>query len=109
MSWIYLSISIVLEVLGTTSLKIAADGGKHTTIATIMVAVFYVSSFGVLQFVLKVIPLGTVYAIWAGVGVALMALIGIFFFGDSINTLKVVSIMLVIVGIVGLNLSGISH
>jgi multidrug transporter EmrE-like cation transporter len=53
--------------------------------------------------------LGTLYATWSGLGVALVAIIGVIFFGDNINALKVISFLLLIAGVVGLNLSGISH
>ena len=72
-------------------------------------ALFYLLCFVLLGQAMKHFSLGTLYAIWSGIGVAGVAAIGVLFFGDEINTLKVVSLLLVIAGIVGLNLSGSSH
>lgn len=58
---------------------------------------------------MKHFSLGTVYAIWAGLGVSALALSGVLAFSDEINPLKVISFGLIIAGIVGLNMSGITH
>ena len=58
---------------------------------------------------MRYFSLGTLYATWSGLGVALLAIIGVIFFGDDINATKVISFVLLIIGVVGLNLSGISH
>ena len=58
---------------------------------------------------LKKIDLGIAYAIWGAVGITIMAAIGIIFFKESISFLKVVSILLIVLGVIGLNLSGAHH
>jgi multidrug transporter EmrE-like cation transporter len=61
-----------------------------------------------LALVLKELEVSLVYAVWAGIGTAAIALIGIAALGESVNALKLLSIGLVIAGVVGLNLSGAS-
>ena len=109
MKWFWLTCSITSEVIGTTFLKLSSEGGKNAYWYGIGVAVFYVACFTFLGFAMKHFSLGTLYATWSGLGVTLMALIGILFFGDEINLLKIVSFALVIAGIVGLNISGMTH
>ncbi|SIQ21184.1 DMT family transporter [Maribacter ulvicola] len=106
MKWIYLLASISFEVLGTTAMKMASQGGKNAMYWNITVWVAYIICFGLLQYAMKYFELGTVYAIWSGVGISILAVIGYFVFGDSFSLLKIVSIALIIIGIVGLNMSG---
>jgi len=58
---------------------------------------------------LKRIDVGVVYAIWSGVGTALIATIGILWFKEPVTLIKIASIALIILGVVGLNLGGITH
>ena len=67
---------------------------------------FYAASFVALTFALKKIDVSVAYAVWFGVGTALIAVIGILYFRETITALKFVSILLIVVGVVGLNLSG---
>jgi small multidrug resistance pump len=105
MYWIYLIIAILTEVAGTTSLKLSQ--GLTKIIPAIAVAFFYIISFITLAFALKKIEVGTAYAIWSGIGTALIALIGFLWFQESMNALKVVSLGLIILGVIGLNMSGV--
>ena len=107
--WLWLLGSIVCEVVGTTFLKLASECGKHTVWYTVGVVAFYVTSFALLSGAMRYFSLSTVYATWSGLGVSLLAVIGVIVFGDTVNILKVVSLILVIAGIVGMNMSGISH
>lgn len=104
MAYLYLAISIVLEVAGTTSMKLSE--GFTKTMPSIMIFVFYALSFVVFTYALKKIDLALAYAIWAGTGTALIALIGIFYFKEPSSALKIISICLIITGVVGLNMSG---
>ncbi|WP_460219276.1 DMT family transporter [Psychroserpens sp. MEBiC05023] len=106
MKWIYLFGSIAFEVLGTTAMKMASQGGKNTTLWTVTLWVSYIICFGLLQYAMKYFELGTVYAIWSGIGITILAIIGYFVFKDNFTTAKVISIALIILGIIGLNLSG---
>ena len=102
--WLYLAIAIVLEVIGTTSMKLSE--GFTKTIPSIMMFVFYLASLAVLTLALKKIDVSVAYAVWAGLGTALIATIGIVYFHESATLLKTISILLIIAGVVGLHLSG---
>ncbi|MFC1944767.1 DMT family transporter [Chloroflexota bacterium] len=104
MHWLYLMTAIVLEVCGTTCMKLSDGFSKLTP--SILIFVFYGVSFSVFVFALKRIDVGIAYAIWAGLGVMLMAAVGVFYFKEAVNVLKLVSMALVIAGVVGLYLSG---
>ena len=105
--WFFLAGAILLEVAGTISMKFA--DGFSKLIPSILLAVFYLASFALLTLALKKIELGVAYAIWAGLGTALIAGIGILYFKEPATMLKFVSIALIIAGVVGLNLSGAKH
>lgn len=107
MSYLYLVLAIVFEVLGTTSMKLS--NGFTVLLPSIGLVVFYAICFTFLTMALKSIDVGIAYAIWSAVGTALIVAIGIIFFHESINAMKLISICLVIVGVVGLNLSGLKH
>ena len=100
-SWMFLAAAILLEVAGTTSMKLADGFSKFWP--SLLVFIFYFLSFAALTFALKRIELGVAYAVWAGVGTALIAMIGIAFFKEPISVLKVLSIGLIIIGVGGLN------
>lgn len=102
-AWIALALAIALEVAATLSLK--AAGGGHV-VASVVVAVGYLSSFALLAFVLRTIEIGTTYAIWAGAGTALIALIGMVALGEAATAVRIGSLALIVAGVVGLNLSG---
>jgi small multidrug resistance pump len=107
MYWIYLIIAILTEVAGTTALKLSQ--GLTKIIPAIAMAILYIVSFIFLAFALKKIEVGTAYAIWSGIGTALIALIGFLWFQESLDALKIVSLGLIILGVVGLNLSGVAR
>jgi len=103
MYWFYLAIAILLEVVGTTCMKLSQGFTKLTP--SVLVFVLYGASFAFMILALKKIELGVTYAIWAGVGTALIALIGIVWFQESVSLLKIVSIVFIVLGVVGLHLS----
>lgn len=106
--WLFLTFAIILEVAGTTSMKLSQ--GFTKIIPSVLIFVFYGASFTFLTFALKKIEVSTAYAVWSGVGTALIAIIGIFYFRESATALKIVSILLIITGVIGLNLSsGVKH
>ena len=106
-SWLYLAGAIVLEVSGTTCMKLSEGFAK--LVPSILIFVFYALSFIALTIALKTIDVSVVYAIWSGIGTALIATIGILYFKESVTILKFASIGLIIIGVVGLNLSGMKH
>ena len=103
---VLLSLAIVTEVAGTVALRYS-DG--FTKLApTAVVVLGYGASFWLLALVLKELSVGTTYAVWSAAGTALIAVVGVFAFGEPATALKVASIGLIIVGVIGLNLAG-SH
>lgn len=103
MSWIYLSAAILLEVTGTSFMK--ASQGLSKTLPAVLMFGCYAGSLSFLSLALKQIELGIAYAIWAGLGTAIVAGIGVVFFGETMNGVKAVSILFIIAGVMGLNLA----
>ncbi len=106
-SWLYLAGAIVLEVAGTSCMKLSQ--GFSRLIPSILIFVFYSLSFVGLTFALKKIEVGIAYAVWSGIGTALIAVIGVVYFKESLTLVKVLSILLIIIGVAGLNLGGVKH
>ena len=101
--WLMLAIAIAAELAATTALKLSEG---FTRIApTIVVAVGYLISFYMLSQVLKTQEVGIVYAIWSGAGLAIIALIGVFFLGESVSTFKVAGLLAIFAGVMLLNLA----
>ena len=103
MSWVYLIAAILFEVAGTTCMKLAE--GFTKLLPSVLIFVFYAIAFALVTLAIRTIELSVAYTIWAGVGTTIVAVIGIWYFGESLNALKVASIALVILGVVGLKLS----
>lgn len=68
----------------------------------------YAVSIWLLALVVRAIPVSVAYAVWSGVGTALVAAVGYFFLGESMGWVKALSLALIVVGVVGLNLAGVS-
>ena len=107
MSWIYLILAILLEALGTTCMKLSE--GFTKIFPSIFMFIFYALCFSSLTFALKKIDVSVAYAIWSGLGTFLIATIGIFWFKEPATTLKIISLGLIVLGVLGLNLSGSNH
>lgn len=99
--YVLLSIAILAEVFGSSMLK-RTEGFKKI-VPTIGVVVGYVVAFYTLSLSLQTLPLGLAYAIWAGVGTALTALVGVIFYKEEMNLKKSVGILLIIGGVALLN------
>ncbi|THA29380.1 multidrug efflux SMR transporter [Streptomyces sp. A1277] len=99
-----LAAAIAAEVAGTTAMKYS-EGFTRLWPSLITVA-GYLLAFSLLAQTLKTLSVGTAYAIWAGVGTAAVALIGMLFLGESAGPAKAAGILLVIAGVVVLNLGG---
>lgn len=107
MTWLYLVLAILLEVSGTTCMKLSE--GFTRMVPSILLVIFYILSLGMLTLALKKIDVSVAYAIWSGVGTALIATIGVLWFKEPATALKLVSLGLIIIGVVGLNLGGGAH
>lgn len=102
MGWLFLAFGIVLEVLGTVCMKYA--NGFTRLGPSLLAFACYGLSLAALVIVLKNMPVSVAYAIWAGLGTALIALIGILCFREPLSPARLVSLALIVVGIVGLEL-----
>jgi len=103
-AWLWLGLAIGLEVSGTMCMKLSE--GFTRLWPSVMMGVFYIASFSAMMMSLKRIELGVAYAIWAGVGTALIAVLGILVFKEAATAMKLAAIILIISGVVMLNLSG---
>jgi multidrug transporter EmrE-like cation transporter len=101
-----LAFAIVSEVAATLALR--STDGFTRLLPSAIVVVGYGISFWMLALVLRELSIGLTYAVWSAVGTALIAAIGMFAFGEPATALKVASLGLIILGVVGLNLAG-SH
>ena len=102
--WVYLLIAILTEVVGTTMMKVSQ--GLTRLMPSVLMFVMYAISFVFMALALKKIEVGTAYAIWSGLGTAMIATIGIMAFRESISIPKLLGLVLIIGGVVLLNLKG---
>lgn len=100
--WIFLVIAIVSEVIATSALKSSA--GFTRLWPSIIVVSGYASAFYFLSLTLNVIPIGIAYAIWSGVGVALIALISWLYFKQPLDFAAIVGLLLIVAGVLVINL-----
>ncbi len=96
-------LAIVFEVAGTTCMKLSA--GLSKPLPTVLMTVFYVVCFSCLSLALKKVPVGVAYAIWSGIGTALIATIGVLWFREPLSVVKVCGLIAIIGGVVALNVS----
>ena len=101
MAYVYLIVAIILEVIGTTLLKIS-DGFTQIW-ATLGALTCYGLAFFFLSLLLRTIPIGIAYAVWAGLGIVIITLIGIFAFGEKLDLAAYIGIALIVAGVVVLN------
>jgi quaternary ammonium compound-resistance protein SugE len=102
MAWIYLIMAGLLEIGWAVGLKYTA--GFSRLGPSVLTVVLMVASFGLLAQAMKVIPLGTAYAIWTGIGAVGTAIIGMMLFQESRDLLRIGCIVLIVAGVVGLKL-----
>ncbi len=102
MHWLYLGVAILFETIGTTALK-ASDGMTRLAPA-MLVMLAYALSFWLLALLLRVIPVGIAYAIWSGLGICLIAVIGWVLFGQRLDAPALLGLAMIIAGIAVINL-----
>ena len=109
MHWVFLTVAIVSEVIGTSALKSSEGFSRLWPSAIVVVA--YASAFYFLSLTLKIIPVGVAYAIWSGAGVALIALIAWVIYGQALDLPAIIGMLLIVAGVVVLNLfsNTVSH
>lgn len=106
MAWIVIVIAGLFEVAMAYSLKMS-EGLSHLW-WTLSFLGFAVLSFGLLSYALKSLEVGTAYAVWTGIGAVGTAALGMIAMGDDVSLPKIASIALILIGVVGLNLTA-SH
>ncbi|MFD2627589.1 multidrug efflux transporter outer membrane subunit EmrC [Oceanobacillus kapialis] len=107
MSYLYLALAIVGELIGTSMLK--ASEGFSKLYPTIGVIIAFIGSFFFLSMAIKTIPLNTAYALWSGIGIVATTLISVLIWKEKINVASVAGIALILIGVVVLNLFGPGH
>lgn len=106
-SWLFLLLAIMLEIAGTVCMKLS--NGFTRLVPSVLIFVFYGFCFAAFSVAIKKIDIAVAYAIWSGVGTACISAIGFIYFRESASVLKLVCLGLIIVGVVGLNLSTTSQ
>lgn len=104
MAWLLLAGAIMTEVVGTTALKLSE--GFSRLLPSLIVVAGYGCSFVLLSFTLKHLPVSVAYAVWAGLGTALIAVVGVVALNEPMTVVKSIGIILIIGGTVALNLGG---
>jgi small multidrug resistance pump len=99
--WLFLLVAIISEVVGTSALK-SAEGFTRFWPSTIVV-LGYASAFYFLSITLKSIPVGIAYAVWSGVGTALIAVVAFIFLGQKLDVPAIVGILLIVSGVLVIN------
>ena len=107
MPWFHLIIAGLLEIAWAVGLK-QTDGWTRLC-PSVITALLMIASFFFLSLALRALPMGTAYAIWTGIGAVGTALIGIYVFGEPRTAARLVCIVLIIAGIVGLKLTSDSQ
>jgi small multidrug resistance pump len=100
-AWAVLGVAIILEVAGTTCMRLSEGFSRLTP--SILIFVFYAASFALNTLIIRTLGLSVVYAVWSGVGTVLTALIGFLYFKEPATVLKLVSAGLVVIGVFGLH------
>jgi quaternary ammonium compound-resistance protein SugE len=103
MAWTYLSIAGLLEIAWAIGLKYTAGWTK--LYPSLLTAAAMIASFYFLSLAVKTLPVGTAYAVWTGIGTVGAAILGILIFGESREVSKIVCIVLIVAGIIGLKLT----
>lgn len=107
MTWVLLIVAGIFEIGMALCLK--NSNGFSELWPTIGMVVFGAVSFILLSLALKSLPVGTAYAVWTGIGAAGTAILGIVLLGESAEAARLISIGLIVVGVIGLQLSGGGH
>lgn len=99
--WIYLALGIVTEVAGTFSMKLSQ--GFTKLFPSVLFVLFFAIALSFINLSMKTIDMSVAYAIWSGVGIAILSILGIAFLGEPATFFRLFFIGLIIVGVVGLH------
>lgn len=103
MGWVYLICAILLEVFATTLMKLS--NGLTVLVPTIGMFAGYIACFAFLAFALKTIDMSIAYAIWSALGIIVISIIGMLYFHEHFSYAKLISILIIVIGVVSLKLS----
>jgi quaternary ammonium compound-resistance protein SugE len=106
MAWLTVVVAGIFETCFAVLLK--KSDGLTRLWPTIGFAVCALISFGLLTMALKKLEVGSAYAVWTGIGATGTVIVGILALGESVSTLKIVSVALILLGVIGLNLAGVN-
>jgi quaternary ammonium compound-resistance protein SugE len=106
MPWLILVVAGLFETGFAVLLKLSQ--GMSRLWPTIWFAVCALTSFALLNLALRKLEVGPAYAVWTGIGATGTAMIGMLFLGEAVSAAKLVSISLVLAGVIGLHLSGVT-
>ncbi len=101
MSYLYLAIAIVSEVIGTSALKASEQFSRP--VPSLITLVAFASAFYFLSLTLRTVPVGIAYAIWSGVGIVLISLIALVLFGQKLDLPAVIGMGLIVAGVIVIN------
>jgi quaternary ammonium compound-resistance protein SugE len=107
MPWVYLGFAGLLEIAFAVSLKNSEGFTRPIWVVAFMLSA--AASLFLLSQALKFLPIGVAYAVWTGIGASGTAIVGMWFFGESRDVLKLVSLATVLIGLAGLQLSSASQ
>ena len=103
MQWLILGLAIVAETIATSALK--ASDGFTKPMPSLLVVVGYACAFYGLSITLRTMPVGVAYAVWSGVGIVLVALIGWFLYGQRLDTATLAGMAMIIGGVIVMHFS----
>ena len=101
-AYLYLAIAICSEVIATVSMK--AIKGWSTPIPLLLVIVGYATAFWMLTLVVRTIPVGVAYAVWAGMGIVMVSIAALFIYGQKLDTPAIIGMGLIVLGVVVIQL-----
>jgi small multidrug resistance pump len=101
-AYLYLAIAICSEVIATVSMK--AIKGWSTPIPLLLVIVGYATAFWMLTLVVRTIPVGVAYAVWAGMGIVMVSIAALFIYGQKLDTPAIMGMGLIVLGVVVIQL-----
>ena len=100
--FLFLFVAIIFEIIGTSVLKLSEQFTK--VIPSIISIIAYITAFYFLSLTLKTIPVGIAYAIWSGVGIVLISVIGLVYFKQSLDLPAILGLGLIIAGVIIINI-----
>lgn len=101
MKYLFLSLAIILEVIGSGFMKVS--DGFSKLIPTSIVVVCYLACFYFLSLALREIPLSIAYAIWGGIGIVLTALVSVYVFKQQLDAAAIIGIAFIVIGVIIMN------